>query len=62
MSYKSVQDANNPLKLQYIQYYDQNDGNGLLARTKVDFELYNDYTIKSELRGTYDYEVLGIKK
>lgn len=61
MSYKSVQDANNPLKLQYIQYYDQNDGNGLLARTKVDFELNNDYTIKSELRGTYDYEVLGIK-
>ena len=61
MSYKSVQDANNPLKLQYIQYYDQNDGNGLIARTKIDFELNNDYTIKNELRGTYDYEVLGIK-
>ena len=60
-SNKSVQDTTNPLKMTYTESADFDDGNGLLVRTKMNFELNSDYTVKNVARGTYNPELLGIK-
>ena len=62
MNYKAIQDANNPLKYQFVQKYDSGDDNGFIVRAKMDFELNADYTVKNSLRSSYDDEVFGVKQ